>query len=96
MAAGDVYQVGVTAVAQNAYLNLQPSAGVEIVVHNIIHSSDATLEWYDGSTAITVDSQTGDGCWVSEFFHCTNSKYYRVKATAVAGSNIAADGMTTK
>ena len=96
MAAGDVYQAGVAATAQNAYLVLQPGAGTEIVVHNIAHSTDATLEWYDGATAIAVDSQMGAGAWVGEFFHCSNSKYYRVKNTNAASNNIAADGMYTK
>jgi hypothetical protein len=96
MAAGDIYQLGVTATAQNAYLNLQPAAGTEIIIHNICHSTDATLEWYDGSTAVAVDSQTGAGAWVGEFFHCSNTKYYRVKNTNAASNNICADGMYSK
>jgi regulation of enolase protein 1 (concanavalin A-like superfamily) len=95
-AAGDVYQAGVSSVAQNAYLNLQPAAGAEIVVHNISHSTDATLEFYDGSTAVSVDVATGSGSWMGIFLHCTNTKYYRVKNTNAAANNICADGMYTK
>ena len=93
--AGDVYQLGVTGTAQNAYLALQPGAGNEIVVHNIVHSIDAQLEWYDGSTGVAVDAVTGAGAWQG-FFHCTNTKYYRVKNTNVASNNLCADGMYTK
>jgi hypothetical protein len=96
MAAGDTYQIGVTPTAQNAYLNLQPAAGTEIVVHNIVHSTDATLEWYDGSTGVALDSQLGNGGWAGGFFHCTNTKYYRVKNTNAASNNLCADGMYTK
>ena len=96
MAAGDVYQLGVTATALNAYLALQPGAGTEIVVHNIAHSTDAQLEWYDGSTGVAIDIQIGAGGWVGGFFHCTNTKYYRVKNTNAASNNLCADGMYTK
>jgi hypothetical protein len=95
-AAGDVYQAGVASVAQNAYLNLQPAAGAEIVVHNILHSTDAILEFYDGSTAVTVDTVIGAGAWMGCFLHCTNAKYYRVKNTNASANNICADGMYTK
>lgn len=96
MAAGDVYNLGVSSVAQNAYLSMQPSAGVEAVIHNITHSTDAVLEFYDGTTAVTVDTQIGAGSWMGMFLHCTNSKYYRVKNTNASANNICCDGMTTK
>jgi hypothetical protein len=96
MASGDVYQLGATATAQNAYLSFQPGAGTEIVIHNIIHSTDAILEWYDGSTAVTVDTALGAGAWIGMWFHCTNTKYYRVKNTNAASNNLAGDGMYTK
>jgi hypothetical protein len=96
MAAGDIYQLGITATAQNSYLSLQPGAGTEIVVHNIGHSTDATLEFYDGSAYVALDSQLGAGAWVGQFFHCSNTKYYRVKNTNAASNNLCADGMYTK
>jgi len=96
MAAGDVYNLGVSAVAQNAYFNMQPAAGVEVVVHNISHSTDAILEFYDGTTAVTVDTVTGAGSWMGMFLHCTNTKYYRVKNTNAVSNSLCCDGMTTK
>jgi hypothetical protein len=96
MAAGDVYQLGVSAVAQNNYFNMQPGAGTEIVIHNISHSTDAVLEFYDGATAVTVDTIAGNGSWMGVFLHCTNTKYYRVKNTNAASNNICADGIYTK
>jgi len=96
MAAGDIYNQGVTATAQNAYFNIQPAEGVEVVIHNISHSTDAVLEYYDGTTAVTVDTQTGNGSWMGMFLHCTNAKYYRVKNTNAASNNICCDGVITK
>lgn len=96
MAAGDVFNQGVTAVAQDAYFNMQPAAGVEVVVHNISHSTDAVLEYFDGTTAVVVSSHVGGGAWMGMFLHCTNSKYYRIKNTNAASNNICCDGMTSK
>lgn len=103
MAAGDVYAPAMGyQLAQNAYYNMQPDAGVEVVVHNITHGTDATLEIYDSTAnagagvAITVDTQAGNGAWMGMFLHCTNTRYYRVKNTNAAASNICCDGMVTK
>jgi uncharacterized protein (DUF2147 family) len=96
MAAGDAFIKGVTATAQNAYLNLQPDSGTECIIHNISHSTDATLEFYDGTTAVTVDVKTGAGSWMGMYLHCTNTKYYRVKNTNVASNNLCCDGVQTK
>lgn len=92
----DVYNLGVSAIAQNNYFNMQPSSGVEVVVHNIGHSTDAQLEFFDGSTAVTIDTQTGAGSWTGMFLHCTNSKYYRIKNTNASSNNMCCDGMVTK
>ena len=96
MAAGDVFNQGVTATAQNAYFSIQPESGTECVIHNISHSTDAVLEYYDGTTAVTVDTQTGNGAWMGMFLHCTNSVYYRVKNTNASSNNICCDGVVTK
>jgi hypothetical protein len=95
MAAGDVFNQGVTSTAVNAYFNIQPAAGVEVVIHNISHSDSAELEFFDGTTAVTVDVSAGAGTWMGMFLHCTNAKYYRVKSTA-AGNNVCCDGIVTK
>lgn len=96
MIAGDVYQQGVTAVAQDAYFSMQPAVGTEVVIHNISHSIDAVLEFFDGTTAVVVDTQISSGSWMGMFLHCTNSKYYRVKNTNAASNNICCDGVATK
>lgn len=96
MAAGDVYNLGVSAVALNAYFNMQPPAGQECVIHNITHSTDAVLEFFDGTNSVVVDTQNGSGAWMGVFLHCTNTKYYRVKNSNASSNNICCDGMYTK
>lgn len=95
MAAGDVYNQGVTTITTVPFA-IQPGAGVEVVIHNITHSASATLEYYDGTNAVTVDTQTGAGSWMGMFLHCTNGKFYRVSSVGNASNNICCDGMVTK
>ena len=96
MAVGDRYTPAIVTVAQNSYANLQPPVGTEVVVHNIAHSTDATLEKFDGTIAITTDAQTGTKPWMGMNLHCTNSVYYRVKNTNATDNNIGWDGVVTK
>lgn len=96
MAAGDIYNQGVTSVAAAGYFDIQPSAGVEVVIHNISHSSDAQLEFFDGTNFVVVDSVSGRGSWQKYQLHCTNAKYYRVKNTSSSSGNFCCDGVQTK
>lgn len=97
MAAGDIYSKnGVETVAANSYFDIVPIAGqTELVVHNISHSLGAELQYYDGTNAVTVDIQTGNGSWMGMFLHCTATRYYRVKSAA-AGCLICCDGVVSK
>jgi len=96
MAAGDIYNQGITSVAAGAYFDIQPAVGVEVVIHNITHGTDSQLEFYDGTNFVVVDTQTGNGSWMWMFLHCTNSNYYRVKNTNAPSNNICCDGVQTK
>ena len=95
MAAGNVWNKGIDTVASNGYFSMQPTAGVEIVIHNISTSAVAALEFYDGTNYITIDTLTAGGGWQGLFLHCTNSKYYRIKNTHTSNNNIACDGVQT-
>lgn len=96
MAAGEVFNQGITTVSVGGYFTIQPASGVEVVIHNISHSTDAILEFYDGTNYITVDSHSGNGAWMGMFLHCTSSKYYRVKNSNGSIANlIACDGVRT-
>jgi len=99
MAAGDAYVVQSAAVANGSFLDLQPTAGLEVVVHNIYVPIQASFElyWYDGTNTIKFDLDLGGvGGRFNQQFHCTNAKYVRVKNTSGSAQNLGADGIYTK
>lgn len=96
MAIGDIYTQGISSIAASGYFSIQPVSGAEVVIHNINHSSDAILEFYDGSNFIQIDTHTGNGRWMGMFLHCTNTKYYRVKNITASSIFISCDGVQTK
>lgn len=95
MAAGDVVMDTVS-VANGAYMTIQPVAGVEWVIHNIMYVGNCELSQYDGTNEVTFDTVTGAGAWVGQFFHVTNSDYLRVKNTSGATAVFGYSGMETK
>jgi len=96
MAAGDAYIVSPVSTADAAHLDLQPSAGVEVVVHNIYipEGTPVELYYYDGTD--TIKHLTAFSSLYNVQFHCTNGTYIRVKNVSGAAAILAADGMTTK
>lgn len=95
MAAGDV-KSALTSTAAGAYLDIQPSAGEEWVVHNIHHGADAELYFSDGSNQVKAATDAAEGSWFGQFIHVTNSLYLRVKNTNVASKYLGYDGVQTK
>jgi len=95
MAVGDVVS-GIASVANLVYMDIQPSVGVEIVIHNIMHESDVELYIFDGTNNLKFDSEVGMGAWCGFFFHATNTIYYRVKNVSGVVQLIAYDGIQTK
>lgn len=96
MAAGDAYQVAPASVADTAYMTLQPSAGVEVVIHNIYapEGKAFSVHVYDGTDDILVCN-----CVTSLYnlqLHSTNGSYIRVQNNSGGAIIMSADGMTTK
>lgn len=96
MVAGNVYNQGITTVANGEYFSIQPPVNTEVVIHNITHSTDAELEYFDGTEYVTVDTAIGNGSWQKYQLHCTNTKYYRVKNISASSNKICCDGVQTK
>lgn len=96
MAVGDIVSTNAS-IAAGAYLAIQPSAGIEAVVHNIYHSHDITIEWYDGTNAIAcTGTLSGAGIETNLQCHCTNAFYIRVKNADGSARRIGYDGIQTK
>lgn len=96
MAAGDVAQFGATSVSNGSYLDFQPSAGVEVVIHNVGYAGAMELYFYDQTNEVKVDEDITAGSRLGLFLHCTNSKWYRIKNVSGSSALMFADGMTTK
>jgi hypothetical protein len=95
MAVGDVFN-GLSSVAAAGYLDIQPSSGVEAVIHNIYHENDVQLEFYDGTNSLIFDTDSGAGVYAKYAFHVTNAKRIRVKNTAATSKLIGYCGVQTK
>ena len=95
MAVGDVFS-GLASIAATGYLDIQPAAGVEVVIHNIYHDGDIQLEFYDGTNSLIFDTEAGAGIYAKYAFHVTNTIRIRVKNTAAAAQLIGYCGVQTK
>lgn len=96
MAAGDAYIASPVSTADAAHLDLQPSAGVEVVVHNVYVPEGTAIELYYYDGADTIKHFSTNTSLYNVQFHCTNSVYIRVKNVSGSAAILAADGMTTK
>ncbi len=98
MAAGDVFQEGPTSIADAAFLDIQPTASVEWVIHNAYVPEDKDVEfyYYDGTNLILFDSAVVGGTRFNHNWHATNTKYVRIKNVSGGAIFLAADGIVTK
>jgi len=95
MAVRDVV-ADIQSIASGSYLDIQPASGTEIVIHNIVHASDATLNRYDDTNSIDVETQYGSGGWFGYFLHANNTDRWRVKNSNSSAALIGYDGIVTK
>jgi hypothetical protein len=98
MAAGDAYIVAPTSKTTGSFLDLQPGASVEVVIHDIYVGVGVAYEVYysDGSNNILYLSMPAGGGALNLQAHCSNSYYVRVKNVSGSTVYMAASGMTTK
>lgn len=96
MAAGDAYIVSPVSVADTAFLDLQPTSSVEVVIHNVNVPEGTTVELYhyDGTDSIKVITTAGS--LFNMQLHATDTVYYRVKNVSGAAAILSAEGMVTK
>lgn len=98
MAAGDAYIKAPTSTASGSFLDLQPSAGVEVVVHNIYVATGSAYEVYysDATNHILALSMPAGGAALNLQLHCSNTYFVKVKNTSGSTIYMSADGMVTK
>ena len=97
MAAGDVFWEGPTSIADQGFLDIQPTGAIEWVIHNIYVDEGVAVEIYvfDGTNSIGFDSDAVDGTRLVHNFHATNSIRIRVKNVSGGAAFLAADGIET-
>ena len=86
---------GNSSVANDAYLTIQPGAGVEWVIHNLFLGDTGNIETYDGSNAIVFE--TGAAGWVGNLeLHCTNTDYIRIQNKSGDSARFGYDGIISR
>lgn len=96
MAAGDAVVALSASLANNSFLDLQPSGTVEWVIHNIYTPEGAAYElyWYDGTNSLKIDHDAAVGRYNLQI-HTTNAKYLRIKNVSGSSQNVGYDGIVT-
>lgn len=96
MAAGDAV-VGLSAgVTNGSFVEVQPSAGVEWVIHNVYCEGAFELYWYDGTNTIKIATEAAVPWYANLQVHVTNGKWLRIKNTSGSTLDFGYDGMVTK
>lgn len=78
-------------------LSLQPAAGINWLMRNIVTEAEATLKYYkaSGGAVITIAEMTQPTALKDIQLHCTNGIYYTVTNDNAGTKNIAYDGIVT-
>ena len=93
---GDTYAV-LQSVAGGSYLEIKPSAGQELIIHNIFHPGAIELRLVDGSgNECSFFEEDGKNLVTNMYFHLTNSQYLRVYNGSGGAMNVAVDGIVSK
>lgn len=95
MTKGDAVS-GLSSISAGANLTIQPSAGVEWIIHNIYHEAEAELYVVEGSNDLLFGSSGGKGSWSAYYFHVTNTHYFEVENTNAGAKLIGYDGIVSK
>ncbi len=98
MAAGDVFHEGPTSTTDDGFLDIQPGAAVEWVIHNVYvpEGKAVEFEYFDGTNLILFDSDAVDGTRFMVNWHATNGTRVRIKNVSGGTIFLAADGIVTK
>lgn len=98
MAAGDAVVNMSVAVVAGAFVTIQPGAGVEWLIQNIMSQDSIVLEWFDGTNAIDFETSAAGvaGAYLNTTFRVTNALFLRVKNNAATAKNIGYTGVQTK
>lgn len=83
-------------VANDASLSVQPSSGVENVIHNFTYAGKVEIYRTDGTNSVLILRDDVAGAILGLALHVTNSNYITVKNKSGSTMYIGADGVVTK
>lgn len=95
MTVGDTVE-DLQTIADTARLTIQPVAGVEWAINNIIYGGAVALHRVKGAIDLAWDSDTGTGGRLGYVFNLTNTNYIEVENTSGGDIAIGYDGLVTK
>lgn len=97
MAAGDT-KSDLQSLASGAFLTIQPTAGTEWLIQNIMSEAEIELDWYDGTNTIAFETSPAGqpGAYLNTTFRLTNALYMRVKNVNAGTKKIGYSGVQTK
>ena len=94
---GDTYNQFDVAVGVGFFSEIKPSAGTELIIHNVYHADSVGLRLVDGSgNESNFYEEAGKGLMTNMYFHLTNTQYLRIYNIASGAQNIAVDGIVSK
>lgn len=96
MAAGDKFIVKSSSLADLAFLTVRPTAGVEVVIHNVMVPEGAAIgvTAYDGTNEVAWHD--GPGPLLYHNFGITNDDYMRVQNKSGSPIVVVVQGVVTK
>lgn len=96
MAAGDKFIVKTASLGNGSFLTVQPGAGVEVVIHNVLVPAGAAIAVtaYDGLNEVFWHD--GPGPLLFHNVGLTNGDYMRVQNKSGAAINVVVQGVETK
>ena len=96
MSSGDAVR-SIAQVTAGNYALVQPSAGIEWIIHNLFIPDGVAgieVDAWDGTLSILLGTFSGPLLYCN--FHCTNTDYIRIKNTTAGTINLGYDGIVVK
>lgn len=94
MAKGDVVN-GLSNLANNASLQIKPSAGVDWAIHNLYYGAGCEVRFTDGTNSILIESPAA-GQSTNRSHRATNTRWFEIKNTSGSSANFGYDGVQTR
>ena len=97
MTSGDAVNA-LSSIGTGAYLTIQPGAGVEWIIHNLLVPDGSTsgVEVYEFTGATSLLIATITSSMLSHNFHLTNTYYLKMKNLSTGSVVLGYDGIVVK